>query len=65
MNEVDMTNDDSGLIWSGLMAVIDYSKAKKVSEEMTKVDKELNKVSIKEMAAFLNAIRPRYIDCET
>jgi len=56
LNEVDMTNNDAGLIWSGLMHGVDYESAKKVSQEMNSMNKELSKVTIKEMTAFLKSM---------
>lgn len=53
LNEVAMTNNDSGLIWNGLMPTIDYENAKKISQEMNSMNKELNKITIKEMTVFL------------
>lgn len=59
LNEVDMTNDDSGLIWSALMPCTDYETAKELSEQMISMNRELNKVKMKEMTNFLRSIRPR------
>lgn len=58
LNEVDMTNNDSGLIWQGLMPGIDYEKVKILSQEISSINKELNKVTIKEMTAFLKSMTP-------
>jgi hypothetical protein len=58
LNEVDMTNNDSGLIWSGLMPGIDYDKTKILSQEMNSMNKELNRITIKEKTAFLKSMTP-------
>jgi hypothetical protein len=58
LNEVDMTNNDSCLIWRGLMPGVDYKNAKILSQEMNSMNKELNKVGIREMTAFLKSITP-------
>lgn len=47
LEEVEMTNSDGGLIW-GFMPGIKYEKAKSIAEEMNQMNKELNRVTLKE-----------------
>jgi len=50
--EIDMTNNDKGLIW-GFMPGITYDQAKSVAEGMDKMNNELDKVTLKEQIAFI------------
>lgn len=58
LNEVDITNNDSGLIWNGLMPDIDYEKTKILSQEINSMNKELNRITIKERTVFLKSMMP-------
>jgi hypothetical protein len=52
LEEVEMTNNDKGLIW-GFMPGIEYEQAKLISEKMNRMNKELNKVTLKEQIDFI------------
>jgi len=52
LEEVEMTNSDGGLIWE-FMPGIKYEKAKSIAEEMNQMNKELNRVTLKEQIDFI------------
>lgn len=52
LEEVEMTNNDKGLIW-GFMPGIEYEQAKLIAEKMNRMNKELNKVTLKEQIDFI------------
>jgi hypothetical protein len=54
LNEIDMTNIDKGLLWGNPTFNLDYSQASLMAQEMNSINKELNKVTIKEQLHFLN-----------
>jgi hypothetical protein len=57
LNEIDMTNIDKGLLWGDPTFNLDYSQASLIAQEMNAINKELNKVTIKEQLQFLNKER--------
>jgi hypothetical protein len=53
LDEIDMMDDDKGLVWKGIMPGIDYNSAKLLSEEMDALNRQLSSVTLKEKIDFL------------
>lgn len=57
LNEIDMTNIDKGLLWGDPTLNINYKHASLIAQKMNAINKELNKVTIKEKLLFLNKVK--------
>ena len=57
LNEIDMTNIDKGQLWGDPTFTLDYSQASLIAREMNSINKELNKVTIKEQLQFINELK--------
>lgn len=57
LDEIDMTNIDKGLLWGDPTFTLDYDKASLTAQKMNPINKELNKVTIKEKLQFLKDLK--------
>ena len=57
LNEIDMTNIDKGLLWGDPSFNLDYSQSSLIAQEMNSINKELNKVTLKEKLLFLGKMK--------
>jgi hypothetical protein len=56
LNEIDMTNIDKGLLWGNPTFTLNYKQASLIAEKMNSMNKELNKVSMKNQLLFLKTL---------
>ena len=56
LNEIDMTNIDKGLLWGDPTFTLNYKKASLIAEEMNAMNKELNKVAMRDQLLFLKKL---------
>jgi len=59
LSEIDMTNDDKGLIWGDETFTLDYGHACLIAKEMNYINKELNRVTTKEQLQFIKELKNR------
>lgn len=56
LNEIDMTNIDKGLLWGDPTFTLNYKQASQIAQEMNSMNKELNKVTMKDQLLFLKCL---------
>jgi hypothetical protein len=57
LNEIDMTNVDKGLLWGDPTFTLNYGQASLIAREMNSINKELNKVTMKDQLLFLKNMK--------